>query len=387
MAEEYTTQVHRCFNCGYCKFDGAYTGFNCPSYLRFRFDTFSTSGRLWLINAWLKGEVTWDERLGEILYTCVTCKNCTEHCIMRFAGDIVDWIIAARTDMMEKEKGRIPERVATFLEETYRVGNPLKAREARDAWAVGVPRYETGTEYLLYVGCLGSFEEHGQQMVRALVRLMERAGLSFGILGNDETCCGNEVHALGEQTLFEHLATQNIDRFNALGVTNVVTLSPHAYNAMKNLYPKLGGKFRVLHYSQLLDKLVAQGRITPAKSNAKVAYHDPCYLGRYNSIYEEPRRVLSAALSNSLVRLPRERADALCCGGGSGNFAMDSLAGSVDTPGRVRIREARAAGADVVAVACPSCLTMLDSAVKSENMDNEIRVIDIAQLLEEGPAL
>jgi Fe-S oxidoreductase len=384
MAEDYKTQIHRCFNCGFCKFDGPYTEFNCPSYVRFRFDTFSTSGRLWLINAWLKGEITWDERLGEILYTCVTCKNCTEHCIMRFAGDIVDWIIAARTDMMEKEKGRIPERVATFLEETYRVGNPLKARGARDEWATGVPRYTTGTEYLLYVGCLGSFEEHGQQMARSLVRLLERAGVSFGILGNEETCCGNEVHALGEQTLFEYLATQNIERFNAHGVQNIVALSPHAYNALKNLYPKLGGKYRVLHYSQLLNRLIREGRLTAAKSEARLAFHDPCYLGRYNGIYEDPRQVLEAALATGLTKLPRERANSFCCGGGSGNFAMDSLAGSVDTPGRVRVREARAAGADVLAVACPSCLTMLDSAAKSEGLDEQLQIVDIAQLLEDA---
>ena len=385
MAEDYTKQIHRCFNCGYCKFDSNYTDFNCPSYVRFRFDTYSTSGRLWLINAWLRGEVQWDEHLGEILYTCVTCRNCAEQCIMRFSNDIVDWIIAARRDMMEKEQGKIPERVGSFLEEIYRIGNPLKARVPRGEWADGVPGYRKGTEYLLYVGCLGSFDGKAREMAKSVATLLELARVSFGVLGDDEGCCGNEVHTLGEQTLFELLAGRNIKQFQELGVRKVVAMSPHAYHAMKNLYPPLGADFEVLHYTQLLQHLVRDGHLkTRETQQKKVAYHDPCYLGRYNGVYDAPRQVLRGVPGLELVAMPRERENAFCCGGGSGNFAMDLLEGSGESPGRVRVREAYESGAEVLAVACPSCLTMLTSAVESEGLDDKLIVRDIAQIVRQS---
>lgn len=380
MAEQYNTQVHRCFNCGYCKFSGDYSEFNCPSYVRFRLDTFSTSGRLWLIYAWLKGEVEWSEHLGEILYTCVTCKNCTEQCVMRFSSDIVDWIIAARRDMMEKEKGRIPSRVGAFLQDIYRVGNPLKARQARGAWADGIKRYQPDDEYLLYVGCLGSFDDLAQEMARSLAEVMRRLGISFGVLGDEERCCGNEVYTLGEATLFEMLAAENVRRWKELKVEKVIALSPHSYNAIKNLYPDVRD-LEVMHYSQFLLEHMRQLRPALSGIETRVTYHDPCYLGRYNQIYDPPREVLSAIPGLELVEMPRVRENAFCCGGGSGNFAMDLLGESRESPNRLRVREACSTGANTLAVCCPSCLTMLSSAVKSEGLDEQIVVTDVAQLV------
>ncbi len=172
--KKYQAQIHRCFRCGYCKFPTDYSAINCPSYNRFRFDTYSTGGRLWLTYGWLKGELPWSEHLAEILYACTNCKNCTEQCPMKFAPDIVEWIIGARSDMVEQ--GKIPARVKRFLESVYNYGNPFKnLRNERAAWADGTRIYEKGDDFLLYIGCLGSYDENGQKMARNLVRLLENS--------------------------------------------------------------------------------------------------------------------------------------------------------------------------------------------------------------------
>lgn len=383
---KYSEQIHRCFRCGWCKFTADYRDINCPSYKRFRLDTYSTSGRLWLIRSWLNGEIKWSERLGEILYTCTTCKNCVEQCPMGFAPDIVDWIVQARTDVVEA--GQIPPRVARFLEGVYGYGNPFKSlRSERAAWADGVKKYAKGDEYLFYVGCLGSYDENGQKMARSLANIMQKCGMSFGILGNDEECCGNEVYLLGETGLFQLLVEKNIKTFQDLSVKKIVTLSPHAYNIMKNVYPISGANFEIYHYTQILHKLIADGLLTlPSKKNKKnkITYQDPCFLGRYNYIYDEPRQVLSSIPDIQIVEMPRSRKDAFCCGGGSGSFATDLLAGSEDSPSRVRVREAHKTGASILTVACPGCMAMLTDAVKAENLDDKIAVKDISQIVMES---
>jgi Fe-S oxidoreductase len=380
---DYASQIHRCFRCGYCKFPSDYSSFNCPSYRKFRFDSYSTGGRLWLIYAWLKGEIEWSEHFADILYACTTCKNCTEQCPMKFAPDIVDWIVGARSDMVEK--GRIPPRVSHFFEAVYGYGNPFKQlRSDRAAWADGTKKYTTGDEYLLYVGCLGSYDENGQKMTKSLANVLKIAGVSFGILGNDEECCGNEIYSLGEMGLFQHLVEKNSQKFKELGVRKIVTLSPHAYNTMKNNYPKFGGSFEVYHYTQLLNDLIKENKINPWQAEVKVTYHDPCFLGRYNNIYEEPRQILQNIPGIELTEMERNRKDAFCCGGGSGNFVTDLLAGSADSPARVRAREAYETGSDTLAIACPSCLTMLIDAAKAENLDNKLVVKDISQILKES---
>lgn len=383
MQQKYASQIHRCFRCGYCKFPTDYSSFNCPPYRRFRFETYSTGGRLWLIYAWLKGEVEWSEHLAEILYTCTTCKNCAEQCPMKFAPDIVDWIVGARSDMVEK--GRIPQRVARFFEAVHGYGNPLKLlRSDRAAWADGTKLYSAGDEYLLYVGCLGAYDENAQKMAKSLVEVLKTAGVSFGILGSDEECCGNEIYMLGEMGLFQNLAEKNSQKFRELGVKKVVTLCPHGYNVMKNNYPTFGAGFEVYHYTQLLNDLVKKNKLKLSRNKAKITYQDPCFLGRYNHVYEEPRQVLQSIPGIELVEMARNRKDAFCCGGGSGNFVMDLLAGSADSPARVRVREAFDTRADTLAVACPSCLTMLTDAVKSEDLEGKMVVKDIAQIVKES---
>jgi Fe-S oxidoreductase len=302
---------------------------------------------------------------------------------MKFAPDIVDWIVGARSDIVEK--GKIPPRVARFFEAVYGYGNPFKQlRSDRAAWANGAKKFAPGDEYLLYVGCLGSYDENAQKMARTLVDLLDASGVSFGILGEEEECCGNEVRMLGEAGLFQNLVEKNSQKFRELGVSKVIALCPHGYNTMKNTYPASGGNFEVYHYTQILNDLAKKNKMRPSKAKTKVTYQDPCFLGRYNNIYDEPRHALQSVPGVELVEMERNRKDAFCCGGGSGNFVTDLLAGSPDSPARIRAREAYETGADTLAVACPSCLTMLIDAAKAENLDDKLAVKDISQILKAG---
>lgn len=274
--QTYAKQIHRCFRCGYCKFPSDFTDFNCPSYSRFRLETYSTGGRLWLIWAWLKKEIEWSEHFAEIVFSCATCRNCVEQCPMGFSDDIVDWIVSARSDMIEK--GLALPHIRDFLNNISKHGNPWgTARSKRDSWAEGIRRYKPGDEYFFYVGCVGSYEERGQRMARNFAELLDKAEVSFGILGAEEDCDGNEAYMLGEMGLFQELAKKNVQKFKELGVKKVVTLSPHAYNSMKNKYPRFGD-FQVFHYTQLLSEMIQQEKIELSELKAKVTYHDPCFL-------------------------------------------------------------------------------------------------------------
>jgi len=380
--QAYAEQIHRCFRCGYCKFPSDYTEINCPSYSRFRLETYSTGGRLWLIWAWLKKEIEWSEHFAEVIFSCATCRNCVETCPMKFKDDIVDWIVAARSDMIEK--GLVLPNIKDLLNNISKHGNPWGiARSKRDAWAEGVKRYKPGDEYFFYVGCVGSYEERGQRMARSFAELLDKAEVSFGVLGAEEDCDGNEVYMLGEMGLSQELAEKNAQKFKELGVKKVVTLSPHAYNFMKNKYPRFGD-LEVFHYTQLLSALIQKGKIELSEFKAKVTYHDPCFLGRYNGVYDVPREILRSMPGIQLIEMDRNRQDSFCCGGGSGNFVIDLLGRSEESPSRTRVREAHETGAEILVVACPSCMTMLDDAVKDEGLEGELTVRDIAELVKES---
>ncbi len=378
----YGDTIHRCFRCGYCKFPANWVDVNnCPPYARFRMETYSCGGRLWLSRAWLNGQIDWTEHLAEVLYSCTTCRNCEVKCPLRFNVDIVNMVVAARGEMVEA--GRLPAAVKNFLQNVELYGNPYgTGRSSRGAWAEGteIERYN-GHEYLFYVGCTGSYDARARRSALALSQILRRAGVSFGVLGNEENCDGNEVHKLGEQGLFEVLAQDNITRFKGLGVKKIITLSPHAFNAFKNHYPAYGGDFSIFHYTHVINGLLKAGRIRFSDNmHVRVAYHDPCFLGRWNNEYEAPREILKAIPGVDLVEMEKNRESALCCGGGGGNFQIDLLGGSENSPARRRIREALKAGARVLAVACPKCLIMFEDAVKSEGLEENLSVLDISEI-------
>jgi Fe-S oxidoreductase len=383
---KYGDTIHRCFRCGYCKFPVNWMDVNnCPAYARFRMETYSCGGRLWLTRAWLSEEIDWTDHFGHIMFSCTACKNCEVKCPLRFNVDILNMITAAKGEMVER--GMIPAGVKEFLENIQLHGNPYgMAKAKRGEWLEGtrILPYQ-GQDYLYYVGCVGSYDTRAQEAAKALGAVMQKAGVSFGTLGKEELCDGNEVSMMGEKGLFEMVAEKNIAQFKKLGVRGIITLSPHAYNAIKNIYPWYGGQFEVLHQTQVLRNLIRDKRLDISKGfNARATFHDPCFLGRWSGEYEAPREILKAIPGITLLEMEKNRDSALCCGGGGGNFYIDFLGGSADSPSRRRVREAYETGANVLAVACPTCLTMLEDAVKSEELEGKLSVKDISEIVAEA---
>jgi len=201
-------------------------------------ETYSCGGRLWLTRAWLNDEIDWTEHLAHIIFSCTACKNCEVKCPLRFNVDILNMIIAAKEEMVER--GKVPSAVKDFLENIQRQGNPYGTSKAkRGEWLEGteIKQYQ-GQDYLYYVGCIGSYDTRAKETAKILGKVLQNAGVSFGVLGNEESCEGNEVNMIGEKALFEMIAEENIAQFKNLGVQRIVTLSPHSYNAIKNEYPR-----------------------------------------------------------------------------------------------------------------------------------------------------
>jgi Fe-S oxidoreductase len=355
----------------------------CPAGERFGFDEYYSRGKAIIANDLLDGTLNWSHSLANVIYRCAMCGACVEQCPVDYRDYILDVFRALRQESVERSL--VPPEVRDFLENVYKYGNPWKEpRQKRGEWveSTGLRRYEPGDEFLYYVGCTGSYDTRGNEVAKALGVLLLRAGLSFGILGSEEGCDGNEVKMLGEEGLFELLATENIQRFKKLGVTKIVTLSPHAFNVLKNEYPHYGGTFEVKHYVQLLREMIRKGNIGVSKGfDARVTYHDPCFLGRYNDEYDAPREILRAIPGIELVEMERNRENSFCCGGGSGNFYTDSWGPSENSPGRIRVREAYGTGASVLAVACPICTTMLEDAVKAEGLEEKLRILDVSEIV------
>jgi Fe-S oxidoreductase len=334
---------------------------------------------MWLIRAWMSGELEWSESLAKKIYSCSTCNNCVQSCKFPFNKDIVNIILGAREEMVEN--GLVLPNIARFFRSIEAYGNPYRElRENRGRWAedTGIQKYR-GQEFLLYVGCVGSFDEIGQKSAKALGEILLKTGVSFGILGSEEECDGNETCLLGERRIFEILMKKNLDLFDKLGVKKIITLSPHSYNAFKKYYPD---KFEVFHYTQILGDLIGKGRLNfTAELNARVTYHDPCFLGRHNSEYEAPRQVLKAIPGVEFVEMERNRENSFCCGGGSGNFYTDFFGGGENSPARIRVREAFDTGASILAIACPVCAIMLDEAIRGEGLEEKFAVKDISELI------
>jgi Fe-S oxidoreductase len=277
----------------------------------------------------------------------------------------------------------IPPEVRDFLKNMNVHGNPyLLPSEDRGKWVDGTPvESYSGQDYLFYVGDVGSYDERAQKISRSVAGLLQEAGVSFGILGERELSDGNEVNRVGERGLYEYMAKANIELFRELGINRIITLSPHAYNAFRNDYPQWGGRYEVLHYSQVLARALEEGKIKPSgKGDVRVTFHDPCFLGRHNHEYEAPRSVLNAIPGVEVMEMERSMGDALCCGGGGGNFFTDMLGAGENSPSRIRVREALETGAQVIATACPKCFNMLDDAIKTEEADEKIAVKDVSQL-------
>lgn len=379
---EHEEILHRCFRCGYCKLPANYVDINCPSYLAFRFETYAPGGRMWLLRGWLDGRLTPSDGLADILFSCAACGNCTTHCAF---PEFKDLLLEAFTAGREKllDAGRVPPKVRDYLTRLQHHGNPWGlAAGKRGQWADGLdfPEYK-GQEYLFLADDVGSYDPRGREIAQSVARLLQIAGVDFGLLADGLVSDGNDVRIMGEIPLFEELARRNIDTLNQAKVGKIITLSPHTFHALKNVYPSMGGQYQVFHYTQPLAFAAGRLQFAPDAPSVRVAFHDPCYLGRHNGDYESPRMILRAVPGVRLVEMDRNRENALCCGGGGGNFFTDILSGGDDAPAMVRVREAADVGAEVLAAACPQCAIMLADASKSAGLEEALQVMEVSELV------
>lgn len=313
----------------------------------------------------------------EELWDCTTCATCYSRCPKQV--NPMEAIIAMRSAFVEK--GRVHPNVKTALESTFRHGNPLTMLRAdRAAWAkdLSIKAIAEGAEYLYYVGCTPSYDPRVQQVARSLVSILQRAGVDFGILGTEENCCASEVRRLGEAGLFEMMVEENTALFKELNLSKMFTTSPHCFNMFKNDYPKNG--LQVQHYTQVLAGLIENDSLKfSGEFSRRVTYHDPCYLGKHNQIFDEPRTVLRSIPALELVEMDRSREKSLCCEGGGGRMWLEGT-----NPGtrlaQLRVQEALETGAQILATACPFCLLTLDEAVKHQKAEERLRVMDIAEI-------
>jgi heterodisulfide reductase subunit D len=235
-------------------------------------------------------------------------------------------------------------------------------------------------DYLFWVGCAGSFDARAQKVSLALVEIMNKAAISYAILGDEEKCTGDPARRAGNEFLFQMLAIQNIETLHQYQVKKIITTCPHCFNTLKNEYPDLGGRFEVLHHSQVIHDWISTGRIkVKEKSAEKITYHDSCYLGRVNGIYEVPREVLDT-ITNELVEMERSKSQGLCCGAGGAQMFKEDEPGSkrINTE---RIEEALSTGAQTIISNCPFCLTMLTDGVKAKDKQESVMVYDLAELV------
>ncbi len=322
------------------------------------------------------------EGAEEAVWSCVTCNSCGVRCPRGI--EVIEVLRAVRA--LQLEAGTSPESIGGPLSSMSSDGNPWQGRrEERTAWAEGLeaPDFTPDHDYCLFTCCTLAYDPRNQRVGRTLVQLLRRAGLSFGMLGTRESCCGDQARKVGADDVFQELARSNIELFRERGVRRALVASPHCLNAFSKDYRELDGAVSSEHYTEVLDRLVADGRLRPAKAVERtVTYHDPCYLGRHNGIYEAPRRVLGSIPGLKLVEMPRNREESLCCGGGGGGAWAECP--PEQRFAVLRVREALDTGAEVIATACPYCTLMLEDAVKVVGAEEEIAVQDAAELLAES---
>jgi Fe-S oxidoreductase len=316
------------------------------------------------------------------LWACTTCGTCMLRCPSGVKN--VEFIIGIRNYLANQ--GEVPSTVRDALENTLLHGNPWgRFRDRRLDWAKDLDIKILGdktSDTLLFIGCAPSYDPRVQRIATSLVKIFQFGGLDFGVLGKKETCCGNEIRRMGEEALFKKLAKDNTALFKKVGVKRIITISPHCYNAFKNEYPDLG--IPVYHYTQIFSELIERGEIKISKGfEIRATYHDPCFLGKQNLIFDEPRKVLSFIHGLELKEMDRSRHRSLCCEGGGGRMWTEVGTEGIRN-GEIRVREAFSLGVEIIATACPFCLLTLEDAVKSSGLAEKIVIKDIAEILAEA---
>jgi len=321
---------------------------------------------------------------SEDTWLCVSCNACVQRCPR--GVEIIDVMRSLRRTVAGLGIAPVPDSLRITAKNITGVGNPYgEPEDKRDEWASGldVKSFTSGMEVLYFPGCVPSYDPDVKVVARTVAAILKRAGVDFGIIGNQEKCCGEAIRKAGFEDTFQSLAGHNIAAFRERGVKTIVVSSPHCYHTFKNEYPELGGEFEVLHITQYLASLIESGRLKLTREiNKKVIYSDPCYLGRHNDVYNEPRRILESIPGVELLEFPENREYAICCGGGAGRIWMDTP--REERFSDIRMEQAVEQGAEIIAVACPYCYLNYRDSMLSMDKSEVLQVKDIAELVAEA---
>jgi len=318
----------------------------------------------------------------EVLWECTTCGACMEACPVFI--EHIPRIVDMRRDLVEM-RAKFPEELLTFFENMEQRSNPWGIAPAeRTKWAAEtqVKPFEAGkTEYLFYVGCAGAFDARNRRTTLALARIFDSSGLSWGILGKEEMCCGDSMRRLGNEFVFERMARDNIKTFQEKGIKKIITQCPHCYNTLKNDYRQYGAELEVIHHTELLNNLIKESKLklNSAPDLGNVVFHDSCYLGRHNMIYQPPREAVAAVTGKAPTEMDRRRNRGFCCGAGGGRMWMEEKIGKLINVARVE--EALTKDPGTVCVCCPYCMTMFEDGLKDKNADKTVQVLDLAEII------
>jgi Fe-S oxidoreductase len=283
------------------------------------------------------------------------------------------------------EQAEYPDSMQAAVLSLEKRGHPFSGTQAtRLDWTEGLDVQHVSSakdaEVLLWVGCGGALIERNQKVIRSTAQLLTKAGVKFAVMGREEKCSGDPARRIGNEFLFEMLAKENVANLKKYDVRKVVTPCPHCFNTFRNEYPQYGGQYEVFHHSEYLARLVDDGKLPRhAATEQRVTFHDPCYLGRHNGQYEAPRQLVQISSRTAAVEMPQSRANSYCCGGGGGMSFLDEPPGK--RVNQERARQILETGADVVAVGCPFCMTMLEDGINATKGERNVRVLDVAELL------
>jgi len=314
----------------------------------------------------------------EALWFCATCKQCEVACPR---GVDITGVIHSLRGVSYKER-KAPARLESALWRVYEEGTAWEGKKSeRGRWAEGLDvKVGKPAKHLLYLDDAASFDPRLQRIAQSLVRIFNAAGVDFAVLGEKEKSSGDEVYQIGEESFMEELVQSNIEAFKSIGADDIITVSPHSNGVFREVYPKYGTIPPVLHYTEFLSGMVDQGLVKPGHVQSGegfvVTYHDPCYLGRYGGVYEEPRKILESVPGVRLNEMDDNRSDALCCGGGGGGMYVESAG---ERPSHRRVAQAEESGASVMATACPFCLLNFEDGVKTAGSNIKIR--DVAEIV------
>jgi Fe-S oxidoreductase len=337
------------------------------------------TGQEGVLHKALVGEVC----LHDEIWSCTTCGNCMEHCPV-FIEHIPKYVDMRR--YLVQMESNFPQEVQTVFRNWETNSNPWGlAFASRGDWAkeleVKTLAENPEVEYLFYVGCSGSFDLRGKKTAAAMVHLLNQAGVSFGILGAEEKCCGETARRIGNEYLFQTMAAELVEVINGYGVKKIITTCPHGYNCLRHEYPQFGGNWEVYHHTEFLARLLREGRLPRLRPLRKtLTLHDSCYLGRYNGIYEEPRTLIESIPGLWLREMDRHHAKSFCCGAGGGRMWMEENLG-VQKINEARTDQALALNPEIIAVCCPFCTTMFEDGLKARDQEQEVKVYDVAELL------